>query len=63
MPEAAMNENHGLVLRKDKIGCAGQALVGDHIAKPHSMKRFAERDLRLRVRAPHALHERGSAFG
>ncbi|BAK74858.1 hypothetical protein NH8B_0009 [Pseudogulbenkiania sp. NH8B] len=56
MPEAAMDEDHGLVFRENQIGLAGEVFDMQPVAESCCMKGFAENKLGLGVLAPDAGH-------
>lgn len=62
MPEATMNEDHGLVHREDKIGFARKFSVVDPIAKSCSVKRTAKASFGFRILSTNAGHHPGSSF-
>lgn len=62
MPEAAMNEDYGAILRENEIGFAGQALVMKNVTEAACMQPLAHNHLRLRVFSPDAGHHPASHF-
>ena len=63
MPEATVDEDGSPIFRENQVGRSWKAVVANHIAKAEPVEGFAKRDLGLRVRPLHALHQRGSTFG
>ena len=54
VPEAAVDEDHGVVLGKDHIGASRQSRHVDAVAETVGPKPAPERQLRLSRRRPHA---------
>src|SRR5581483_1770393 len=60
MPEAAVHENHRVVLLDDNIGTTWQTSVVQAKPEPSSKKGLAHQDFRLRVLPADALHHAGT---
>jgi len=56
VPEAAVDEDHGMVFREDKIGLAGQILPVQPETEPQAVGGFPDRDLRFHVLAADRRH-------
>ena len=62
MPEAAMNEDHGLPFRKDHVGPSGECGVKTK-TKSGFVEPFSEDDLGFCVLSSYARHHPASDFG
>lgn len=60
VPEAAVNEDHGLVLREGDVGPPGQVLPVQSEPEPRRMELLPHQDLRLGVLAPDPSHDLGA---
>jgi hypothetical protein len=63
VPEAAMNENDGLVFRENNVRLAGQLLVMEPVTKACFMKRPTDDHFGLCVLAAYAGHHPASGRG
>lgn len=56
MPEAAVNEDYGRILRKDKVGNSGHASVMQREAKACTMKKPTNANLGFSIPVAHGCH-------
>lgn len=59
MPEAAVHEHNGPILRQHDVGPARQLRTTQSIPQPSSMEGLADKDLQLGVRTTDPRHLRG----
>ena len=62
MPEAAVDEDDGVVFREHDIGASGEILPVETEAEASGMKHFPDHDFRFGVAAPDAGHYPGSLW-
>ncbi len=63
VPEAAVNEDNGLIPGKDKIRFPGQLFCMQPVAQPGRMKRFADQELRPGIPSFNSRHVAAAGRG